>query len=33
MGGLVNHRLTTTVASLITAVIVALCAYLVVSGG
>ena len=33
MGGLVNHRLTTAVASLITAVIVALCAYLIVSGG
>ena len=33
MGGLVNHRLTTAVASLITTVIVALCAYLVVSGG
>ncbi|HET8987046.1 MAG TPA: Nramp family divalent metal transporter [Humibacillus sp.] len=33
MGALVNHRLTTTVAALITAVIVALCAYLVISGG
>jgi manganese transport protein len=33
MGALVNHRLTTAVAALITAVIVALCAYLVVSGG
>ncbi|WP_260439575.1 Nramp family divalent metal transporter [Humibacillus xanthopallidus] len=33
MGALVNHRLTTTAAALITAVIVGLCAYLVVSGG
>jgi manganese transport protein len=33
MGPLVNHRLTTTVAALITAVIVALCGYLVLSGG
>jgi manganese transport protein len=31
MGLLVNHRLTTAVASLITAVIVGLCAYLVAS--
>ena len=33
MGTLVNHRLTTATAALITAVIVGLCAYLVVSGG
>jgi manganese transport protein len=33
MGVLVNHRLTTVVAGLITAVIVGLCAFLVVSGG
>ena len=32
-GGMVNHRLTTAVAALITAVIVGLCAYLIVSGG
>jgi manganese transport protein len=33
MGTLVNHRLTTATAALITAVIVGLCAYLVVCGG
>ncbi|MEO7447974.1 MAG: Nramp family divalent metal transporter [Humibacillus sp.] len=33
MGVLVNHRLTTAVAGLVTAVIVGLCAFLVVSGG
>ena len=33
MGPLVNHRLTTTTAALITAVIVGLCGYLVLSGG
>ena len=33
MGVLVNHRLTTVVAGLITAVIVGLCAFLIVSGG
>ncbi len=33
MGGMVNHHLTTAVAALITAVIVGLCAYLIVSGG
>ena len=33
MGGMANHRLTTAVAALITAVIVGLCAYLIVSGG
>jgi manganese transport protein len=32
MGGLVNHRLTTAVATLITAVIVGLCGYLVLTG-
>ena len=33
MGALVNHRLTTAAAALITAVIVGLCAYLVIAGG
>ena len=33
MGGMVNHHLTTAVAALITAVIIALCAFLIVSGG
>ena len=33
MGGMVNHHLTTAVAALITAVIVGLCAFLIVSGG
>jgi manganese transport protein len=32
MGALVNHRLTTTAAAVITAVIVGLCAYLVATG-
>ena len=33
MGGMVNHHLTTAVAALITAVIIGLCAFLIVSGG
>jgi manganese transport protein len=33
MGPLANHRITSVVAALITAVIIALCGYLVVSGG
>jgi manganese transport protein len=33
MGVLANHRVTTAAATLITAVIVGLCAYLVVTGG
>ncbi len=33
MGVLVNHRITTAVAGLVTAVIVGLCAFLVISGG